>query len=278
MYKLGSINNDYNGFQQLINLYEILKDTDFEDIDIDISDFFAANMCAPFGSLLEGMRLRINDLHLNIKKPSTKAILQKNGFLCDYGYDELDDSNHTTIRYRKFGRNEVKLFSKIVKYKVIPREGMPMMSDKLKKMIESCISEIFVNASMHTESPYIFACGQFFPKRHELHFTIADMGSGGIKERVNTFLNKNLSATEAIKWALIDGNTTKTDAPGGYGLSLLKNLIELNKGLMQIVSNDGFYQYQTEENYKSLQGEFPGTVVNLRFRTNDTASYKLKDE
>lgn len=52
-----------------------------------------------------------------------------------------------------------------------------------------------------------------------------------------------------------------------------------NKGMMQIVSDDGFYQFGHEgETTTLLSGRFPGTVVNLEFKTDDSCSYSLKSE
>ncbi len=48
---------------------------------------------------------------------------------------------------------------------------------------------------------------------------------------------------------------------------------------MQIVSNEGFYQFDSDgETLKEFQGEFPGTIVNLQFRTVDNNNYSLKSE
>lgn len=279
MHNLSRIANDYQSFQELILFYEKFKDTSFENISLNINDFFAANMSAVLAGLLEKLELELNSISLTVTHQRTKEILQKNEFLTYYGFNLLTDTNNTTIAFKKFGRTESKSFTHYIMTELMPRKGMPTMSDNLKIEISIAINEIFANSSMHTSTSFIFACGQFFPKKNVLDFTIVDIG-GGIKNKVNEFLQENKNATDAIKWALIDGNTTKRDAPGGYGLSILKNLIALNKGFMQIVSNEGFYEYTNggRETYKLFQGEFPGTVINLQFKTDDTSSYSLKSE
>ncbi|MDP4226888.1 MAG: hypothetical protein Q8910_10965 [Bacteroidota bacterium] len=76
-----------------------------------------------------------------------------------------------------------------------------------------------------------------------------------------------------------DKSTTKEGISGGIGLALLKEFIEKNKGKMQIVSNDGFYQFGYEgEILKQFHGQSPGTIVNLQFRTDDRSNYSLKSE
>ena len=53
----------------------------------------------------------------------------------------------------------------------------------------------------------------------------------------------------------------------------------MNGGKMQIISNNGFYQYSIKgEEIKSFNRDLPGTIVNLQFRTNDNNSYILKTE
>ena len=48
---------------------------------------------------------------------------------------------------------------------------------------------------------------------------------------------------------------------------------------MQIVSDAGFYEFGTKgDTYKLFNGQFPGTIVNLQFRTDDNCNYTLKSE
>jgi hypothetical protein len=62
-------------------------------------------------------------------------------------------------------------------------------------------------------------------------------------------------------------------------LALLKEFVGKNKGKMQIISDNGFYQFDTKGVIvKTFRGEFPGTVVNLQFCTDDRSNYALKSE
>lgn len=84
---------------------------------------------------------------------------------------------------------------------------------------------------------------------------------------------------QAIQWAVQDKNTTKIGISGGIGLALLKEFIFMNKGEIQIVSNDGFFQFgEQKEGIRLFNGASPGTIVNLQFCTNDNNSYILKTE
>ena len=53
MYQLSNINNTFESYQKLINFYQTNKDKQFEDIQISITNWFAANMCSAFGAILD---------------------------------------------------------------------------------------------------------------------------------------------------------------------------------------------------------------------------------
>lgn len=131
---------------------------------------------------------------------------------------------------------------------------------------------------MHSETEFIYTCGQFFPNKNKIEFTIADTGIG-FKNRINTRFNANLNSIQAIQWAVQDKKTTKQGVSGGIGLAVLKEFVDKNKGKMQIVSDDGFYQFDCGGVVSNqFSGKFPGTIVNLQFRTNDRSNYSLKSE
>ena len=76
------------------------------------------------------------------------------------------------------------------------------------QLIAESIYEIFVNAQIHSSTDYIYTCGQFFPRKHKIEFTIVDTGIG-FKNAINNRFNGTLSSIQAMKWALKDGITTK---------------------------------------------------------------------
>jgi len=78
---------------------------------------------------------------------------------------------------------------------------------------------------------------------------------------------------------MINGNSTKHDISGGIGLAILEEFVSLNKGKIQIVSDDGFYQLDSNGVQTRLfSGSFPGTIINMQFKTDDTTSYSLMSE
>lgn len=280
MNRLTTINNTFESFQSLIQLYETHKDELFGDIHLEIRHFFAANMSAALGAVLDKFTANLNDIHFDYLSPQIETILLKNDFLTYFGKQRAVDVNNTTIKFQKLKPTDGKYFKNYVIEELI--EGhiadLPQMSKGVKEKIVEAIYEIFVNAQIHSETKFIYTCGQFFPNKSKIEFTIVDTGIG-FREKINRRFGSNLRATQAIKWAVEEKKTTKEGISGGLGLAVLREFVNVNKGKMQIVSNEGFYQFDSDgETLKEFEGEFPGTIVNLQFRTDDNNNYSLKSE
>ena len=276
MAKIVNINNSFASYQQLISFYEENANWLFSNIHIELRQWFAANMSAALGALLDLLAKNFNDFSFDIAE-DIEQILSKNDFLTFYGRERKADINHTTIRFQKLTPKDEKYFKTYVIGELIGRTELPKMSEAVKAKMAESICEMFVNAQIHSETENIYTCGQFFPAKNTIEFTIVDTGIG-IKKKVNSFLERNLTSSQAIRWAIIDKNSTK-DVTGGIGLAILKEFIEKNEGKMQIVSDSGFYEFgKNREIYKEFRGRFPGTIVNLQFNTNDSGNYCLKDE
>ncbi len=280
MNRLTTINNTFESFQSLIQLYETHKDELFGDIHLEIRHFFAANMSAALGAVLDKFTANLNDIHFDYLSPQIETILLKNDFLTYFGKQRAVDIHNTTIKFQKLKPTDGKYFKNYVIEELI--EGhttdLPKMSKGVKEKMIEAIYEIFVNAQIHSETEFIYTCGQFFPTKNKIEFTIVDTGIG-FKEKVNRRFGSNLRATQAIKWAVEEKKTTKEGISGGLGLAVLREFVNVNKGKMQIISNQGFYQFDSDgETLNEFQGEFPGTIVNLQFRTDDNNNYSLKSE
>jgi hypothetical protein len=156
---------------------------------------------------------------------------------------------------------------------------MPAMSPGLLKQFRVSIFEIFGNAVLHSRTQQgIFSCGQFFPKRHRLDFSVADLGVGILQNVRDNGLY--LSAEAAIQWATEEKNTTKRGpVPGGIGLKVLGEFIDLNGGALHIVSDAGYWKRENRTTTTApFNYPFPGTVVTVEINTADTNSYKLTSE
>lgn len=61
-------------------------------------------------------------------------------------------------------------------------------------------------------------------------------------------------------------------------MTLLKQFVKVNSGELQIISGNGFYKCGRECKKQYLEGWFPGTIVNIVFRTDDDKSYTLIEQ
>jgi anti-sigma regulatory factor (Ser/Thr protein kinase) len=279
--KIGDIRNDLSGFTALAALSEKAKGVSLEKVDLDFQscNFFEANMAAPFYAVMTRYYEQLNTVLLINIRTEIRIILQKNRFLCESGFSELHDLNHTTLPFKRFKLAASDQFSDYLDQYMHDR-GIPKMSDGLAKKFRQSLFEIFQNAMQHSHSEQgIFVCGQFFPKQHRLDFTIADAGIG-IRENVRRFWkNDKISSCQAITWALQETNTTKQNQPVGLGLKLIKDFLRLNESKMVIVSRYGYYEFSASgETCRKLPYDFSGTCVIIEINTNDTKSYALKSE
>jgi hypothetical protein len=270
-----------SGFAFIAELYEETKELAFDDLVLDFKHTYwlEANLCAALGAILSRLQEEFVSLSFININSSVDRILSKNHFFSNFGSEVLPDTYQTTIKFRKFRVTEEKPFKDYLDRELLSQPDLPKMSPLLKGRINRSIFEIFNNANIHGHCSHVFSCGQYFPQKKRLAFTIADLGQT-IKHNVNNYLNKSLSGAEAISWAVEEGNTTKTGTiPGGLGLSLIRDFLKLNNGRIQIVSSNGYWEERKGVIFaQEFDNILLGTIVNLDININDHSSYKLSSE
>jgi len=280
---LGPVNSTFDGFRRLAHLHDEIRTLDAGIIEVDLSSctWLDANMCAPLGAILTLRKDK--QIRMKAVRDGLLDILQKNGFLPNFGFDrpKKPDTFGTTIEYRCFERTDIRGFMGYVAQQ-FEGKGLPQMTAALRRRFTESIAELFGNAMEHSETQHgIFACGQWFPRRHRLDFSVADLGIG-IRERILRSTGSHLEAEEAIAWAVDADNTTRHPGegkPGGLGLKLIKEFINLNGGSIQIASDRGHWRFQRgQEELKRFDTPFPGTAVNIEIDTADTQTYCLSSE
>ena len=279
---LPEIRHSYSGFEALAQLYEETKECFLDQIQIDMKrvTWLDADMCAALGAILYRLGDNLNSITLTDVPGDVERILSKNGFLSNYGRERIPDTWGTTIPYRRFNAKDDRYFAAYVEEEFIHRSEMPSMSSGLVKKLRESVFEIFGNAVIHSRTKLgIFSCGQYFPKRDRLDFSVADLGVG-IRRNIKDNLGLEMSSEDAIEWATKGSNTTKRGRiPGGLGLKILSEFIRLNGGRLQIVSDKGYWSFGKDGARKDrLESSFPGTVVTIEIDTSDVRSYVLKSE
>ncbi|NOS87789.1 MAG: ATP-binding protein [Methylococcaceae bacterium] len=278
---LPTIYSNQEGFTQLARLKSIIIHSTDNEIVLNFSrcGFFDANMAASLKAVLAIAASKSKKVSINELRPGIERVLRKNHFLTEYGFNPLPDTYQTTLPYRCFQTSDSRDFNQYLKIH-LSGKNIPKMSQKLNKKFRESIFEIFENCATHSHSTQgIFVCGQYYPQKCRLDLTVSDTGVG-IRTNVRRILDNKTSSVDAICWALIEGNTTRTgNQPGGFGLALLQNFIEHNKGKIQIVSRHGYYEFSNGHNkFEKLEADFPGTTINLEINTNDDNNYCLSSE
>ena len=274
----GNIHNNPDGLSELASLFSITKDLSFDTIKISFKnvDWFDANLAAILGAILSSLSNDLNHFEMIDLNDDVRKILEKNGFLSKYGRAARNDSYGTTIKFSKFGSGDLKAFEAYLEAELFMRTDLPAMSEKLTKKIFESMLEIFNNAAFHGASDYIFSCGQCFPKKNNLNFTLVNLGHT-VKERVSEFKKQEISADKALSWAIKPGNTTRVGSiPGGMGLNILREFMKLNKGQVQIYSDSGYWTQNNKAVVTCAETEFcfNGTIVNFQFNISDDSSYR----
>jgi len=277
-----TIRHDQAGFEELVDLNSKADEIAFDEIEIDMGSvvWLDADMCATLGAILYRLSAELNEIKLTGIRPDVEGILSRNGFLSHYGREKTPDRYGTTIPYQRFEVKDDRYFANYIEDQFIHRSEMPSMSTGLQKKFRESVFEIFSNAVIHSQTQMgIFSCGQFFRAKHRLVFTVADLGIG-IRRNIEQSRDITMRADAAISWATEGRNTTKNGAiPGGLGLKLLREFITLNKGVLRIVSDAGYWELSGGNTRTHLFGHpFPGTVVNVEISTSDKHSYMLSSK
>ena len=186
--------------------------------------------------------------------------------------DNPTDDRESIIPVKAFKIDNVDGFSEFIERDLLRHRGVEAVQFADKQRVLDSYFEIFSNVQQHarTGNP-ILCCGQFFPQQKELKFTLVDMGCGFL-QNVREFTentDKPISkASEAISWA-VKGNSTKTEAVGGTGLSKILNYCRKNNGGLHIISDSCYWAF---DNHKidswTLPRNFVGTTIHLIFRSS----------
>ena len=283
IHHLSTVRSNREGFECLGDLAKRTRSLFADKLELDMSrvEFFDANMAAPLGAVLARVADNLNTVEIVEVPGIVERILRKNQFLTYFRYKSLSDDNRTTMPFRRLRLSDEGVFEEYIR-RQFRGKGVPRMSKAAGRVFRKKVFEVYQNAVIHSESQIgVFACGQFFPRKKRLDFTIADAGIG-IRSAVRRhFKNSRIGSIPALKWALKPSNTTKRDSqqPGGLGLQFLQDFSRLNQGKIQIATRFAFYEFNRgAENFRKMSADFPGTAVTIEVNTADTATYVLTTE
>lgn len=172
---------------------------------------------------------------------------------------------------RTFLTSEEEVFCQYLRKDFFGHRGLENLTTTTKTSLSTHFEEIFVNVAQHANTAYpIFTCGQYFPEKNVLKFTLVDLGDGFLKKIFEKTNGEISTDNAAIFWATYNLNTTKdvkTFGPGGTGLKELKKYCEENNGSFHICSGNGYVNFLKNKTLEyCLPVPLQGSLVNLIFR------------
>ena len=273
-----------NGYEFLASIYPRVIGQKQQNILVDFSKclIFDGNLASALGAVLDA--IVSCGYHVYLKSPppgKAKRVLSRNHFFKAWSVSTNTEERENFVYYHKFSSSETDAFKDYIDKELVHKKLFPVHTDLVGETIIANVYEIYANAIMHGRTNYVYSCGEYKEKEKILEMSIVDFGRT-IHTNVNDYLSQKnigtLNAVDAIEWAFVIGNTTKL-IPGGLGLAMLKEFMNLNNGCIQVVSGEGFLEIIGDKVIKTmLSVSFTGTIVTMRFNFNDPKNYFMTSE
>ena len=268
----GSISTTNYGYSKLMMFYNECSTFNGGAIEICLKylEWIDANMSAVLQGIIHKLTIENNlRFHANLDEAKIDLnVLVCNGLIHSDKFIVKDRG--TTVNLRGFSIGDDDAFVNYVENDLLDHPGLVLDYNSKEDIIDAFI-EIFANYGMHSKTSYpCYVCGQYYPRIRTLKFTFFDLGIGFLKPINDEYPNIKTN-DEAITWALEDGNSSKTDTPGGTGLSKLKNCLTQKNGGFEIVSGDAYKKFHDKNDYEigktdTLKCRNIGTAINLFFK------------
>lgn len=279
------IYSTYEGYIELLRIFQCYvqyQQQDFEEVILDFYEntWFDANLLPIVYAFVEyGYgKYNIKSKYRNQPECKLHKILIRNNFgkLC-FGLGHEPQEKETVVPFKIFKSDGTYEFANYIDAEIV--RYFPAMDNDVKRDISAYIQELFGNAQIHGNCLSVYTCGQYYPTKHKMDFTIVNLGTT-IKTNVIEYLKEIQEEipNNCINWAVEPQHSTKRESSGGMGLSLMKDFIHFNKGKYQIISGNEFWELDKQNNnLNRLDYYFPGTIINIEIDQNDTNKYKYKE-
>ena len=282
-----TLNDEEGDFSRLFMIYEHVMSSDNNQVHFLFTHcrFLRPNAVAFLGGTIRSLQKKGATVYVdwNSFEPNVKASLTQNGFCSSLGHGAKSNIGHA-IPYREdFTENANSILDYLTQNWI--GKGWVKVSDKLRDAIAGKVWEVYANSFEHADSVVgVYSCGQHFYKRNELKLSVVDFGVG-IPNKVRQYLSSDeragaLTAESCLRWACVSGNTTATanGVPRGLGLHLLKELVKVNNGKLELYSHNAYVRIDANgEQYKTLPFSFKGTILNITLIC-DEKHYRLTSE
>lgn len=268
-----TLNDEEGDFMRLFMIYEQVMNTTSSQVMFQFThcDFLRPNAVAFIGGTIRSLQQKniIVFVSWSTVSNAVMATLRQNTFCSKLGYGPAVNLGHA-IPYREDPKEDANSILDYLTQNWIGK-GWVRVSELLRDAIAGKVWEIYANSFEHSQSEIgVFSCGQHFKRRNELVLSVVDFGVG-IPYNVRQYLSADsraasLTAESCLKWACVSGNTTAraNGIARGLGLHLLKELVRVNNGKLELYSHDGYVKIDGNgEQFKTLPFYFKGTILNI---------------
>jgi hypothetical protein len=243
-------------------------------LDFSNLTFFEGNLSALLLALTHKLKCECN---LRFKcfsgqKHDGMDLLMRNGLyrlLAEQPDANPPDHQQSTVQAKLFQPDDDIAFFNYIETELLGHRSLQSLGMDLRDWLQNdFFVETFTNIQLHSNTSLPFAaCGQYFPKKRKMHFSICDLGDGFLK-KINTFTSEQgqpiMEPERAIEWALCGGSTQR-----GRGGSALKNIHqhckENNQGL-SIVTDGMIWELKNgKTRCRSLGIPITGASLHLVF-------------
>lgn len=267
---------EFNTYDYLAELQNIIIDCPEEKIILDFQScrFSHAIFTAFIGSLSVWAKNFDKALIYRVhRKTKVYDYFRRSGLYNFITGDTTDYSNKNTIPFRSIHMDDAEIVDYINNILAL---APITLTGTAEAILFKNLYEILINPVDHSGAQKgVYTCGHWMPTKKELAFSVYDTGIG-IPAHIKYHINNNFSSEEAIKWALVKGNSTKQlddGTPRGLGLSDMQDFIALNNGSFTIISNDIYYSYNQTVTCRYLKRPIIGTMVSFVIRNDEEHIY-----
>ena len=265
-----------NKFEVIKFFNEFLGDSEKEMYyDMEQITFFEASLVPFFHSINQQLFETHENIMYNKINKTIEIFFIRSKFATKFNSKyvnvNLKDIYKTYIEFTEFKKEEEAGFY-IIEKKLQDKKLIDFR-DEIQVELISLIAELTNNSYEHGRSENAYFCGQYYPQKRKLSFSISNLGrtiNENVKEK-----NINFSDEKCLEWIFEEGTTTRRDGTnGGQGLFDLKTVVKKLFGKITVISGYDYFQINKKGNtmYKKLPNKYKGTTFiidiqyNRRFR------------
>ena len=271
-----SLETDHFGVNEILKFYNYANRLSYASVNFNISptNHVDANLSALILAITHKLQSE-RKVRLYLETGQGKGVFFRNGLISHLqgngNNNKYFDDRRSTIQLTSFYPDKDEDYCNYIRYDFLNHRGLDNVPRKVKEALKSHYIEVFTNVGIHANTTYpVFTCGQYFPDKNVLKFTLIDLGQGFLKKIKIQTNGKISNDKSAIIWATEGINTNKDKnvfGPGGTGLKEIKAYCNKNNGSLHICSGSGYVNLMNNRTFEyNLTTPFPGSMINIILR------------